>query len=180
MSDTTSGDSTGNEVQVLAGIRVVELTMWIAGPSAGGLLADWGADVIKVEPPSGDPQRNILGAMGYGDLPVPGFALDNRGKRSVALDLATDEGRTAMEKLLETADVFLTNMLPSVRQKLRIDVDDVRAGQGERQDRRADVLDGLHPFPGHGDPELRGRAERRHGGGERLRGRPAHRHPVAE
>ena len=112
MSETTSGEMPGNEVQVLAGIRVVELTMWIAGPSAGGLLADWGADVIKVEPPSGDPQRNILGAMGYGDLPVPGFALDNRGKRSVALDLATDEGRAAMEKLLESADVFLTNMRP--------------------------------------------------------------------
>ncbi len=108
MSETTSG----NEVQVLAGIRVVELTMWIAGPSAGGLLADWGADVIKIEPPSGDPQRNILGAMGYGDLPVPGFALDNRGKRSVALDLATEEGRTAMEELLKRADVFLTNMRP--------------------------------------------------------------------
>ncbi len=112
MNETTSGEMPGNEVQVLAGIRVVELTMWIAGPSAGGLLADWGADVIKIEPPSGDPQRNILGAMGYGDLPVPGFALDNRGKRSVALDLATDYGRTAMEKLLEGADVFLTNMRP--------------------------------------------------------------------
>jgi len=101
-----------SDIQVLAGIRVVELTMWIAGPSAGGLLADWGADVIKVEPPSGDPQRNILGALGYGDLPVPGFALDNRGKRSVALDLNSDEGREAMEKLLESADVFLTNMRP--------------------------------------------------------------------
>ena len=54
-----SESTTSNEVQVLAGIRVVELTMWIAGPSSGGLLADWGADVIKVEPPNGDPQRNI-------------------------------------------------------------------------------------------------------------------------
>lgn len=101
-----------SEIGVLNGIRVVELTMWIAGPSAGGLLADWGADVIKVEPPTGDPQRNILGALGYGDLPVPGFALDNRGKRSVALDLNSDEGRAAMEALLASADVYLTNMRP--------------------------------------------------------------------
>ena len=97
---------------VLNGIRVVELAMWIAGPSAGGLMADWGADVIKVEAPGGDPQRNILGALGYGDLPVPGFALDNRGKRSVQIDLTTDDGRAAMEALLGTADVFLTNMRP--------------------------------------------------------------------
>lgn len=101
-----------SNVGVLEGIRVVELTMWIAGPSAGGLMADWGADVIKVEPPKGDPQRNILGALGYGDLPVPGFALDNRGKRSVVLDLNTEQGQLAMEKLLERADVYLTNMRP--------------------------------------------------------------------
>jgi len=97
---------------VLAGYRVVELAMWVAGPSAGGLMADWGADVIKVETAGGDPQRNILGALGYGDLPVPGFTLDNRGKRSVVLDLTTDEGREAMEALLATADVYLTNMRP--------------------------------------------------------------------
>ncbi len=97
---------------VLNGVRVVELAMWIAGPSAGGLMADWGADVIKVEAPGGDPQRNIFGALGYGDLPVPGFALDNRGKRSVELDLTTDRGREIMEALLESADVFLTNMRP--------------------------------------------------------------------
>lgn len=76
-------------------------------------MADWGADVIKIEAPgAGDPQRNILGALGYGDLPVPGFAMDNRGKRSVALDLATDAGKEAMEALLASADIFLTNMRP--------------------------------------------------------------------
>jgi crotonobetainyl-CoA:carnitine CoA-transferase CaiB-like acyl-CoA transferase len=107
-----SNEQSPSEVGVLAGIRVVELTMWVAGPSAGGLLADWGADVIKVEPPSGDPQRNIFGALGYGDLPVPGFALDNRGKRSVALDLASEDGAAMMEQLLASADVFLTNMRP--------------------------------------------------------------------
>ena len=104
MSDEPTG--------VLDGIRVIELAMWVAGPSAGGLMADWGADVIKVEPPTGDPQRNAFGALGFGDLPVPGFTLDNRGKRSVMLDLNTDEGRAAMEKLLASADVYLTNMRP--------------------------------------------------------------------
>ncbi|MCC6435858.1 MAG: CoA transferase [Acidimicrobiales bacterium] len=107
-----SEQQAASEIGVLHGIRVVELTMWIAGPSAGGLLADWGADVIKVEPPNGDPQRTILGALGYGDLPVPGFALDNRGKRSVALDLNSEDGRAAMEQLLASADVYLTNMRP--------------------------------------------------------------------
>lgn len=103
---------------VLDGVRVVELAMWVAGPSAGGIMADWGADVIKVEGPGGDPQRNILGALGYGDLPVPGFTLDNRGKRSVELDLATEDGRNAMEALLGTADVFLTNMRPQSLERL--------------------------------------------------------------
>jgi crotonobetainyl-CoA:carnitine CoA-transferase CaiB-like acyl-CoA transferase len=102
-----------SHVGVLEGVKVIELTMWIAGPSAGGLLADWGADVIKVEPPTGDPQRNILGALGYGDLPVPGFALDNRGKRSIALDLNSEAGLAAMEALHASADVFLTNMRPN-------------------------------------------------------------------
>lgn len=101
-------------IGVLDGIRVIELAMWVAGPSAGGLMADWGADVIKVEPPTGDPQRNILGTLGYGDLPVPGFTLDNRGKRSVTLDLTTDEGLATVEKLLESADVYLTKRLRPV------------------------------------------------------------------
>lgn len=78
-----------------------------------GLLADWGADVIKVQPPAGDSQRNIFGSLGYGDLPVPGFALDNRAKRSVALGLATEDGRAAMDKLLASADAYLTNMGPN-------------------------------------------------------------------
>lgn len=63
-----------SDVSVLSGFRVVELTMWIAGPSAGGIMADWGADVIKVEPTTGDPQRNSFRALGYrDDLPNPGF-----------------------------------------------------------------------------------------------------------
>ena len=73
----------------LDGVRVVELGVWVAGPGAGGLLADWGADVIKVEPPEGDPSRLFARMLG-GDLDVnPVFELDNRGKRSIVLDLSS-------------------------------------------------------------------------------------------
>jgi crotonobetainyl-CoA:carnitine CoA-transferase CaiB-like acyl-CoA transferase len=94
----------------LEGVRVVELGVWVAGPAAGGILADWGADVVKIEPPSGDPARGFREMLG-GDLPTnPVFELDNRSKRSVVLDLATDEGRADAERLIDQADVFLTNI----------------------------------------------------------------------
>ena len=80
----------------LGGLRVVELGVWVAAPAAGALLADWGADVIKVEPPTGDPMRNAFGSLGIGkDFPNPAFAQDNRGKRSVVLDLRQDEAPRA-------------------------------------------------------------------------------------
>ncbi len=95
----------------LDGVRVVELGVWVAGPAAGGILADWGADVVKIEPPGiGDPGR-LFGAMLGGDLPFnPPFELDNRGKRSIVIDLATDEGRAVALELVDGADVFLTNV----------------------------------------------------------------------
>jgi crotonobetainyl-CoA:carnitine CoA-transferase CaiB-like acyl-CoA transferase len=97
----------------LAGLRVVELGVWVAAPAAGALLADWGADVIKVEPPGGDPMRNAFGSLGIGkDFPNPAFAQDNRGKRSVVLNLRTPEDRANLDALLATADVFLTNLRP--------------------------------------------------------------------
>ena len=87
--------------------------VWVAAPSAGALLADWGADVIKVEPPNGDPMRSAFGSLGIGqDFPNPAFAQDNRGKRSVVLDLRQTEARERLEELLATADVFLTNLRP--------------------------------------------------------------------
>ncbi len=115
-----------SEVPVLEGVRVVEMTMWVAGPSAGGIMADWGADVVKVEPPSGDPQRNVFKLTGYPEgLPNPPFALDNRGKRSVTLDLRTEPGRAAMEKLLESADIFLSNMRQAALARLGLDHEQV-------------------------------------------------------
>jgi crotonobetainyl-CoA:carnitine CoA-transferase CaiB-like acyl-CoA transferase len=107
---------------VLDGIRVVELGVWVAGPGAGGVLADWGADVIKVEAPAGDPMRRMLAVAGGGreDLPSPPFDLDNRGKRSIVLDL-TGPGRPVMDRLLGTADVFLTNLRPDAVSRLGLD-----------------------------------------------------------
>jgi len=106
----------------LAGYRIIELAAWVAGPSAAGLLADWGADVIKVEPPAGDPQRRVFGAVGIREqIGVPPFEVDNRGKRSVVLDLRQPESREQMERLLATADVFLTNVRPDALDRLGMD-----------------------------------------------------------
>jgi crotonobetainyl-CoA:carnitine CoA-transferase CaiB-like acyl-CoA transferase len=103
----------------LSGYRVVELGVWVAGPAAAGLMADWGADVVKVEPPAGDPQRRVFGALGIADQQgVPPFEIDNRGKRSIVLDLHTDDGRAHMEQLLETADVFVTNVRPAALERM--------------------------------------------------------------
>lgn len=106
----------------LSGVRVVELGVWVAGPAAAGIMADWGAEVIKVEPPAGDPQRRVFGALGVADQAgVPPFEIDNRGKRSVVLDLTTDSGREAMDRLLERADVFVTNVRPDALERLGLD-----------------------------------------------------------
>ena len=95
----TDAGTTG--LSSLADLRVVELGVWVAAPAAAALLADWGAEVIKVEPPAGDPMRQVFGAMGIGnEMPNPAFALDNRGKRSVVLDLREPEDRQRMEDLL--------------------------------------------------------------------------------
>ena len=113
----------------LAGIRVLEVASWMFIPSGGSVLADWGAEVIKVEPPTGDPQRGLVSS---GLLPGAGgvnFMVEqpNRSKRSVTLDLAHPDGLETLLRLVETADVFLTSYLPPVRRKLGIDVEHVRA-----------------------------------------------------
>ncbi|WP_424988120.1 CaiB/BaiF CoA transferase family protein [Microbulbifer sp. S227A] len=92
-----------NEFKPLTGIRVVEMTHMIMGPSCGQILAYLGAEVIKVEPPAGDKTRHLTG-MGRGFF--PSF---NRGKRSITLDLKSDAGVSALDRLLETADVFIEN-----------------------------------------------------------------------
>jgi crotonobetainyl-CoA:carnitine CoA-transferase CaiB-like acyl-CoA transferase len=115
----------------LDGIRVIEVASWMFVPSGGSVLVDWGADVIKVEhPETGDPQRGLItSGLLPGGKGAVNFMIEqpNRGKRSVGIDLATADGREVLMKLVETADVFLTNYLPHVRAKLGIDVDDLRA-----------------------------------------------------
>jgi crotonobetainyl-CoA:carnitine CoA-transferase CaiB-like acyl-CoA transferase len=109
----------------LAGIKVIEVSMWAFVPSAGAMLADMGADVIKIEPHAGDPVRglNMAGiAPGTGGFTFM-YEIWNRGKRSVTLDLAADGALAVLHRLLEDADVFLTSLLPAARRKLGIDVE---------------------------------------------------------
>ncbi|CAI7980901.1 CoA transferase [Frankia sp. Mgl5] len=114
----------------LEGIRVLEVAMYGFVPSAGGVLADWGAEVIKVEHAvTGDPQRGLkqTGNLKVGDGPNPNIEHANRGKRSLGLDMSKPEGKAVLEELIRRADVFLTSFLPRSRRSLGIDVEDVRA-----------------------------------------------------
>jgi crotonobetainyl-CoA:carnitine CoA-transferase CaiB-like acyl-CoA transferase len=107
----------------LDGVKVVELGVWVAGPGAAGILADWGADVIKIESPAGDPARQFVHMLG-GDLDInPVFELDNRGKRSVVLELGSPEGLEAALALLGSADVFVTNIRASALDRLGLGPD---------------------------------------------------------
>ena len=98
----------------LEGIKVIEMGVWVAAPAAGAILADWGADVIKIEPPGiGDPARMFQYTLG-GDLPInPVFDNDNRSKRSIVADLRTPEGLQIALDLIAEADVFLSNVRPA-------------------------------------------------------------------
>jgi crotonobetainyl-CoA:carnitine CoA-transferase CaiB-like acyl-CoA transferase len=105
----------------MQGIRVVEMGLWIAGPSCGGILADWGADVIKVEPLAGDPFRSLEWL--YPGSANPPFELDNRGKRSIAVDISTGDGVAVVHQLLAEADVFLTNYRSAGLERAGLDHD---------------------------------------------------------
>jgi crotonobetainyl-CoA:carnitine CoA-transferase CaiB-like acyl-CoA transferase len=112
------------------GVRVVELSQWVLAPVAGALLADWGADVIRVERPDGDPYRGLM-TQGIGADSAGGVnlsdALANRGKRSVTLDLRQDAAMTVMHQLLASADVFLTNLRRPALGRLGLDAETVTA-----------------------------------------------------
>lgn len=113
----------------LAGIKVVEVAMWAFVPVAGAMLSDLGADVIKVEPTSGDPIRGLRSAPGAKGSEAIELSWEcyNRGKRSITLDLKTPEGHAVLMRLLEDADVFLTNLLPPARKSMGIDAETLRA-----------------------------------------------------
>ena len=109
-------------MKLLEGIRVVEMGLWVAGPAAGGILADWGAEVIKLEMPQGDPMRKLFGALsGSKEDRCPPFDLYNRGKKSLALDVNQPEGMAIAQRLVATADVFITNMRPQFLQRVGLD-----------------------------------------------------------
>ncbi|MEV4235375.1 CoA transferase [Nocardia sp. NPDC049737] len=117
----------------MQGVRVLEVAQFTFVPAAGAVLADWGADVIKIEHAErGDAQRGLVRVLGYeansaGSSFFPIMEGPNRGKRSVGLALEKPSARRVLEELIRSSDVFLTNFLPQARAKLRIDLEDVRA-----------------------------------------------------
>lgn len=109
----------------MSGVKVVELGIWVAGPAAAGILAEWGADVIKIEPIKGDPARIFQFMLG-GDMPTnPVFEMDNRSKRGIAVDLSQKEGQDIFFDLLEDADVFITNLRAGGLQRLGVDYETI-------------------------------------------------------
>jgi crotonobetainyl-CoA:carnitine CoA-transferase CaiB-like acyl-CoA transferase len=112
----------------LAGVKVLELGFWVAAPSAAAVLADWGADVVKIEPPDGDPLRGLAatGLVPFQPDVNPAFQLDNRGKRSIVLDLRHAEGRRIAHALVQRADVFLSNLRRQKLAALSMDYESLR------------------------------------------------------
>jgi formyl-CoA transferase len=110
--------STNTTAGALSGLRVIDVTQVMAGPFCTMLLADLGADVIKIEPPGGDSTRRMPGAIG---AESPSFNAVNRGKRSVVLDLKAPDGAAALARLASTADILVENFRPGVMQSLGLD-----------------------------------------------------------
>lgn len=111
---------------MLEGIRVIEYATYMAAPGAGGILSDWGADVIKIEPPGGDPIRNFFATIGTDLQDNPVFDFDNRGKRSIMLDTRTAEGQKILRELASEADVFLTNVRPGGLSRSGLDYESLK------------------------------------------------------
>jgi crotonobetainyl-CoA:carnitine CoA-transferase CaiB-like acyl-CoA transferase len=110
---------------LLEGLKVVEMSTWVAAPGCAMIMAEWGADVIKVESTEGDATRRF-----YPDTPEspgnPIFSMENRGKRGIVLDVGKSEGRTDLIRLLKTADVFVTNLRPGGLKRARIDYESLK------------------------------------------------------
>ena len=117
----------------MEGVRIIEVAQFTFVPASGGVLAEWGADVIKVEHAvTGDAQRGLVKSLGLdvvGETPsfFPIMEGPNRGKRSVGIALEVPEGRAVLDELIKSADVFVTNFMPRARAKLRLNLADVRA-----------------------------------------------------
>ena len=111
---------------MLENLKVVEFSTWVAGPSAAMVMADWGAQVIKVESAAGDPVRNLFAAR-EDVVGNPVFELQNRGKRSLVLDTGKPEGREALLRVLADTDIFITNLRPGALKRARLDYDSIKA-----------------------------------------------------
>ena len=120
--------------QPLAGVRILEVASHVFVPIAGGVLHEWGADVVKIEhPETGDPYRSLVtqGLHASFNGIDPSFQFTNRGKRSVSIDLKQPEGQALLHRMLPEFDVFLTNIRPAARRRLKIDVEDIRTTHPE-------------------------------------------------
>jgi crotonobetainyl-CoA:carnitine CoA-transferase CaiB-like acyl-CoA transferase len=118
----------GVEELPLAGVRVIELGRFAAGPACATMLADWGADVVKIEPPAGDPARGPGAVLSSPDEEPPAnprFDVHNRNRRGIVLDLSRPEGRAAFDRMLDGADVFVTNVSPTGLEHLDIDLEEL-------------------------------------------------------
>ena len=116
----TEAETAAEPPGVLEGIRVIELANWVAAPNCAALMADLGADVVKLEPPGGDPYRHYMQRAIEYEYPFTAnlaFQLDNRGKRSLTVDLNHEEGPALAGELIAQADIFITNLLPKRREK---------------------------------------------------------------
>ena len=110
---------------LLEGLKVVELSTWVAGPGCAMIMGEWGADVIKVESAAGDPTRTFF--PDTADSPGnPVFSMENRGKRGIVLDTATPQGREALIEILKGADIFVTNLRPGALVRAGLDYDTLK------------------------------------------------------
>lgn len=112
---------------MLEGVKVIEYATYMAAPGAGGILRDWGADVIKIEPPGGDPIRQFFATIGTDLEDNPVFDFDNRGKKSIIIDTSKAEGVGLVRKLTSDADVFLTNVRPGGLERSGLDYESLKA-----------------------------------------------------
>ena len=113
--------------QPLKGVKVIDLTYFVAGPGAGKMLADWGADVIKVEPGCGDPCRKTGATM---CMPIeedcnPLYSTYNANKRGLSVNLKTEEGMAVMDKLLKESNVFLSSYRTGALKRLGLDYESI-------------------------------------------------------
>ncbi|OGP94268.1 MAG: protein CaiB [Deltaproteobacteria bacterium RBG_16_47_11] len=127
---TDSSNNTGHQPMPLEGIKIVEYGVFHAGPGAGAILGDLGADVVKIESGEGDPERTWT-SLGRVDLSLSNgeslfFQISNRNKKGIYLDIEKEKGRQIFHRLVKEADVFLTNLRKSTKSKLGIDYETLR------------------------------------------------------